>query len=124
MGALLLRRHAPRSRCARRASAVVDVQDVAVGILEPGGLEISHHMDIAVATEAGQIIMLEADAGLAEASEDGVELAAEAPGGSGRTIGAGELRLVDQEGGGAASIGGHARTIGLKRRQAERPAIE
>ena len=57
-------------------SLVVDMQD-AVGILEPGGLELSGNVDVAFAPESGRVIMFERNTGLLKNTHDGVHFFAD-----------------------------------------------
>src|SRR5262245_27758189 len=78
-------------------SLIVDVQDVAVGILEPGGLELSGNVDIAFAFESGRVIMFERNAGLLKITHDGVHFFADPPSCGRGSVGPGKLRLVDDD---------------------------
>jgi hypothetical protein len=77
------------------ASLIVDMQDVAVGILEPGGLELSGDVDVAFAAEPWRIIMFESNTCLLKVSHDGVHFFAYPPSRGRGLVGPGKLRLVD-----------------------------
>src|SRR5262245_24120412 len=78
-------------------SLVVDMQDVAVGILEPGGLELSSNVDVAFAPESGRVIMFERNTGLLKITHDGVHFFADSPSCGRGLVAPGKLRLVDDD---------------------------
>src|SRR5262245_51429989 len=78
-------------------SLVVDMQDVAVGILEPGGLELSGNVDVAFAPESRRVIMFERNTGLLKITHDGVHFFADSPSCGRSLVAPGKLRLVDDD---------------------------
>src|SRR5258706_7112008 len=79
----------PKSCSSRSASdlAAIDMQDVAVRVLEPCRFEVSGKMDVAFAAEAGQVVMLEAAVRPLQGANDGFHFANDAPGRGGRLVG-------------------------------------
>src|SRR5258706_8466412 len=67
--------------------AAIDMQDVAVRVLEPCRFEVSGKMDVAFAAEAGQVVMLEAAVRPLQGANDGFHFANDAPGRGGRLVG-------------------------------------
>jgi hypothetical protein len=76
-------------------SLIVDMQDVAVRVLEPNCLEVSGDVDVAVALESGRIIMFESNTCLFRGLHDEVHFFADPPSCRRGLVGPGELRLVD-----------------------------
>src|SRR6266567_3069922 len=116
----------PKSCSSQSANklAAVDVQDIAIRILEPSGLEISRNMDVAFATESGQVVVFEHDVRPLEGPDDGFDFVTDAPGRRCRLIGAGKLRLIDHDDGTSAAIGDHSGAFHAGRLETESAFIE
>jgi hypothetical protein len=91
---------------------VIDVQDVAVRVFEPGGLKLSSDVDVAFALEAGDIIVLKRNTRHLKAMHNGLHFVADAPSCGCGFVGASKLRLVDMAQQAATFAGelGHMKT--------------
>src|SRR5262245_55364494 len=76
---------------------IVDVQDVAVEIFEPGGFERPGDVDVTFALQPGYIIVFESNTRVLEASHDRVHFVADPPSCGCRLVAPGKLRLVDDD---------------------------
>ncbi len=82
-----------------------DAQDVAIGILEPGGAEVALVGDIDVAfwVQAGDLVVLEGDALALQVADRAIDVV-DLPGDGGGLVGAGVFRAVDVDRALAAAI--------------------
>src|SRR4051812_32881632 len=99
--------------------------DIAVRILEPGELQAVAVVDVALAPQVRQaVIVLEGHPLRLQRLDDFVELVADAPGDAGRLVRPRELRGVHQERRAAAPVVDDGRPFGRNLLQAELVLIE
>src|SRR5450755_4254732 len=89
------RSEAPASFCFR--SAADEGQDVAVRVLEPGGLDVADGVHVAFALHPRHVVVLESDPSSLESLDRRIEVGADAPGGRSGLVGPGKTRLVDEQ---------------------------
>src|SRR5215467_5659637 len=83
----------PRTRA--RELHIVDVEDVPVRVLEPGGFEISHHVNVAFKLKPRHVVMLKGNVLPLQRLDDRIQLTTDAPGGRGCLVRAGEFGFID-----------------------------